>query len=178
MFGTGQEEGASGSVDRRPLLHLLAGVRLHDLVRILAHNGKIWPRGYLQISVMLTSALLRAPSYTIEALRVADRVKAASFDPPPVFIVGHWRSGTTFLHNLISRDPNFCYPTIVDTLRPYDSIPIPWNSLRAAYLCGFFPRSGQWMGCLWIMICLKRRSSRLQRWAPRRFSIVCISRRR
>ena len=139
MFGTGQEEGASGSVDRRPLLHLLAGVRLHDLVRILAHNGRIWPRGYLQISVMLTSALLRAPSYTIEALRVADRVKAASFDPPPVFIVGHWRSGTTFLHNLISRDPNFCYPTIVDTLRPYDFYPNPLEFITRRILLWFLP---------------------------------------
>jgi hypothetical protein len=60
-----------------------------------------------------------------EALRVSRRVEDVSFDPPPVFIVGHWRSGTTLLHNLISRDPAFCFPTILDVLRPYDFYPNP-----------------------------------------------------
>jgi hypothetical protein len=32
--------------------------------------------------------------------------------------VGHWRSGTTHLHNLISRDPNFACPTAYQCLFP------------------------------------------------------------
>ncbi|MGM0496964.1 MAG: sulfotransferase family protein [Bacteroidota bacterium] len=27
----------------------------------------------------------------------------------PVFIIGHWRSGTTYIHNLLSMDPSFFY---------------------------------------------------------------------
>jgi LPS sulfotransferase NodH len=29
---------------------------------------------------------------------------------PPVFILGHWRNGTTLLHNLITQDQRFGYP--------------------------------------------------------------------
>jgi hypothetical protein len=37
---------------------------------------------------------------------------------PPVFIIGHWRSGTTYLHELLSNDPQFCYTTLWSTLLP------------------------------------------------------------
>lgn len=30
---------------------------------------------------------------------------------PPVFVLGHWRSGTSFLHNLFCCDPRLAYPT-------------------------------------------------------------------
>ena len=69
---------------------------------------------------MILASLLRWPSSAVERIGVARRVKRVSFDPPPVFIVGHWRSGTTYLHNLMSRDPNFCFPTVLDAFRPYE----------------------------------------------------------
>jgi hypothetical protein len=74
---------------------------------------------------MFAVALARAPACFVEARRVARRVEMATFDKPPIFIVGHWRSGTTFLHNLMSLDPKFCFPTITDVLRPYDFYPSP-----------------------------------------------------
>ena len=37
---------------------------------------------------------------------------------PPIFILGHWRSGTTFLHNLLACDPQFGAPTLLQTLYP------------------------------------------------------------
>jgi omega-hydroxy-beta-dihydromenaquinone-9 sulfotransferase len=77
----------------------------------------------------------------VEALRVARRVEDVSFDPPPVFIVGHWRSGTTLLHNLMSRDPDFCFPTIVDVLRPYDFYPSPLDFVSRHVILHFLPRT-------------------------------------
>ncbi len=40
----------------------------------------------------------------------------------PIFIVGHWRSGTTHLHNIISADPELGYVTQFQTLAPGASI--------------------------------------------------------
>jgi hypothetical protein len=117
------QEGAPGV--RRPLLHLLAGARLAGLARTLWRHGGVSPRSYPQALMLLASAVLRTPGCIVEGLRVARRVNAVSFDPPPVFIVGHWRSGTTLLHNLMSRHQNFCFPTIIDALRPYDFYPNP-----------------------------------------------------
>lgn len=37
----------------------------------------------------------------------------------PVFIIGHWRSGTTFVHNLLSKDPQFGYCTTYQTVFPH-----------------------------------------------------------
>jgi hypothetical protein len=31
---------------------------------------------------------------------------------PPLFVIGHWRSGTTLLHSLLARDPRFAYPNV------------------------------------------------------------------
>jgi hypothetical protein len=45
---------------------------------------------------------------TLEAIR----------PPAPLFIIGHWRSGTTLLHTLMSRDPRFSFPTNADCFAP------------------------------------------------------------
>jgi hypothetical protein len=37
---------------------------------------------------------------------------------PPIFIIGHWRSGTTFLHELLGKDPHLCYVSLWHTLLP------------------------------------------------------------
>lgn len=36
----------------------------------------------------------------------------------PVFIIGHWRSGTTYLHYLLSQDKSFYAPTNLDAFVP------------------------------------------------------------
>lgn len=38
---------------------------------------------------------------------------------PPLFILGHWRSGTTHLHNLLSCDDRFIAPTLYQVLFPH-----------------------------------------------------------
>jgi hypothetical protein len=118
---------------------LLAGANVASFARILFGHGALSPRSYLQVAVILASALLRWPGCMIEAMRVARRVKDVSFDPPPVFIVGHWRSGTTLLHNLLSRDPGFCFPTVVDVLRPYDFYPNPLDFVTRRIVLQFLP---------------------------------------
>jgi omega-hydroxy-beta-dihydromenaquinone-9 sulfotransferase len=137
------ESPSSRHVDelRRPLLHLLAGANLASFARILSRHGAPSPRSYLQVAIIFASAVLRSPGCAIEALRVARRVEEATFDPPPVFIVGHWRSGTTLLHNLLSRDPGFCFPTVVDVLRPYDFYPNPLDFVTRQVVLRFLPRT-------------------------------------
>lgn len=36
----------------------------------------------------------------------------------PVFILGHWRSGTTLLHELLAQDERFAYPTTYACMNP------------------------------------------------------------
>ncbi len=37
----------------------------------------------------------------------------------PIFILGHWRSGTTFVHNIFAQDPHFAYTTTYQTVFPH-----------------------------------------------------------
>jgi sulfotransferase family protein len=38
------------------------------------------------------------------------RIGEVRLHPAPIFVLGHWRTGTTFLHELLSSDPRFIYP--------------------------------------------------------------------
>jgi hypothetical protein len=53
-----------------------------------------------------------------ERLGYGRRIREARLVHPPVFIIGHWRSGTTLLHNALSRDPQFGYVTLFQSLAP------------------------------------------------------------
>lgn len=52
-----------------------------------------------------------------------NRYKKLLADKPlenaPVFILGHWRSGTTFVHNVLSCDKHFGYNTTYQTVFPH-----------------------------------------------------------
>lgn len=44
----------------------------------------------------------------------------------PVFIIGHWRSGTTLLHNLMCSDSETGYPTTYQTIFPNNLFSFQW----------------------------------------------------
>jgi omega-hydroxy-beta-dihydromenaquinone-9 sulfotransferase len=46
------------------------------------------------------------------------RIRRTPITQPPIFILGHWRSGTTFLHELMIQDERFGYPTTYEALDP------------------------------------------------------------
>lgn len=70
---------------------------------------------YLTKSVCRLLSLL-AP---IQDRRFEEKLGAYEFDHDPVFILGHWRSGTTFVHNIFAQDDNFCYTTTYQTVFPH-----------------------------------------------------------
>ena len=37
----------------------------------------------------------------------------------PLFLIGHWRSGTTFLHELLAQDDQFYAPTTYQCMQPH-----------------------------------------------------------
>ncbi len=51
-----------------------------------------------------------------------DLINSTQIDKPPVFILGFWRSGTTFLHNLMCQDPDHAYVTTYLSIFPHHSL--------------------------------------------------------
>ena len=60
--------------------------------------------------VLLTSAAL-APLRLVERTWFDRRVASTAVHPSPVYVHGFARTGTTHLHNLLARDPDFGFPT-------------------------------------------------------------------
>lgn len=73
-----------------------------------------WPRAAFVTGASLITTLLRRYEDLVYGPRIKDVVVK-----PPLFILGHRRSGTTHLLNLLTVDPQFAYPNMFQTLNPH-----------------------------------------------------------
>lgn len=69
------------------------------------------------LSVSLVS-LLTGPLRLYERLHYRRAIAATPIAAPPIFILGHWRSGTTHLHYLLSKDPALGYMSTFQAIAP------------------------------------------------------------
>ena len=67
-------------------------------------------------------SLFWAPLRIAESILVEPKVAATEIRHPPIFVIGHWRTGTTHLHNLLSLDPTLAYVSTFQTLAPRCSV--------------------------------------------------------
>lgn len=79
---------------------------------------KIDKNYYKRYYVTAIIILILAPLRWVEYIFVNPKVKKFHLPQPPLFILGHWRSGTTFLHNVLSQAPNSGYLTTYHSLFP------------------------------------------------------------
>jgi hypothetical protein len=116
--------------------HPLFGISMRHWIRLVKQNKGI-DRAYLPRAIFITlTSLLTAPARLLFKLKYATKIDNSILQQPPVFIIGHWRSGTTYLHELLSQDPQFCYTSLWNTLLP-DSFLI-LGPLKK-FLSGFLP---------------------------------------
>lgn len=69
----------------------------------------------------LTKAVCRLLSTLVplQDSRYLRQLQNRPLEYDPVFILGHWRSGTTFVHNVLSCDRHFGYNTTYQTVFPH-----------------------------------------------------------
>ena len=69
----------------------------------------------------LTKAVCRllSPLASLQDRRYEKLLANQPLEHDPVFILGHWRSGTTFVHNVFSCDKHFGYNTTYQTVFPH-----------------------------------------------------------
>jgi hypothetical protein len=101
---------------------VFTGITLGDWLRLLAENRfriepNYWPKAAFTTGV----SVLNSCFAVAEQLAYGRRV-AATDVPPPLFVLGHWRSGTTHLHNLLATDERYASPR-------FSQVMIPWTFL-------------------------------------------------
>ena len=55
----------------------------------------------------------------IDRVLYSRKVSEVKLQADPIFILGHWRSGTTFLHELLIRDPAHTFPNTYQCFAPH-----------------------------------------------------------
>ena len=97
---------------------LLSFIRPGTVLR-LAHRLPTTAARRIPRTLGITAAgIIGLPLQAYEHVRHGRRRAAQPINEPPVFIIGHWRSGTTHLHNLLSQDPQFGSLRMFQALAP------------------------------------------------------------
>jgi omega-hydroxy-beta-dihydromenaquinone-9 sulfotransferase len=72
-------------------------------------------------AVVATTAMTAGNSVlgVVQSLIFARRIRGARIQPDPIFILGHYRTGTTHLHNLLALDQRLSSPTTFECSAPH-----------------------------------------------------------
>lgn len=101
------------------LNHTAMGTDLGTWWRVLKKHGFAVEAPWIPKALFITlTALVNAPVQLFERLWYDDRIQGATVNKP-IFILGHPRSGTTFLQYLVSQDPSFTYCSAYEGLVPH-----------------------------------------------------------
>lgn len=118
-YATGHQHMSVGQAFAgRWLISNLMGLTLDRWFAVLADNRfSIGPRYWSRAAVISLLSFFNSAASVVERVRYGPAIAAA--DPlPPIFILGHWRSGTTLLHNLLALDERFAAPNLFETMFP------------------------------------------------------------
>jgi omega-hydroxy-beta-dihydromenaquinone-9 sulfotransferase len=97
----------------------LYGMTLGEYVRLLRKHRFAVAPVYLPRAVFMAGIGVLNSVFSRYENRVYGPEVACAHIKPPLFVLGHWRSGTTYLHNLLATDTQFAYPNIYQVLNPH-----------------------------------------------------------
>ena len=95
------------------------GCDLFGLLRILARNRcRVHPRYLPDCLIDLIFAFGNSGLKGLSDILFSRRVDRVQLTDDPIFIIGHWRTGTTLLHELLALDPQHRVPTTFECFAP------------------------------------------------------------
>jgi omega-hydroxy-beta-dihydromenaquinone-9 sulfotransferase len=132
--------------------HPLSGATLRQLLGCLRRGGGIdystfWPRLVFLLAIACVNSLFAL----LDTVLYSRAIAGTPLPRKPIFILGHPRTGTTLLHNLLALDKNHAYANTFDVgfascflsmerfshrwplnsvlspTRPMDSLPLSWE---------------------------------------------------
>src|SRR5439155_18393080 len=97
----------------------LCGITFRDWCQVLRDNRfAVPPRYWYRMALLTAGSPLNSWYRRREDRLFGDRIDRAEVKPP-LFVLGHWRSGTTLLHNLLALDDQFAYPNLYQVFFPH-----------------------------------------------------------
>ncbi|HEY2827113.1 MAG TPA: sulfotransferase [Pirellulales bacterium] len=110
------------------------GMRLGDWLKLLRRGKfRIHPLRVCMAGIITGCAAGNSVCALLQRTIYGRRIAATEISNPPVFIIGHWRSGTTFLHELMVCDQRFSYPTYYQCYEPNHFLVTGWFAPTLLY---------------------------------------------
>ena len=98
--------------------YFLMSIRLSQLIKMLVRNKGISLRYALRLIPLIMSGMISEIFRLAEQIKFGKLLDRTSLPEDPIFIVSHWRTGSTLLHELVALDENLVSPTFLDTIIP------------------------------------------------------------
>ncbi|MFW9923106.1 MAG: sulfotransferase [Candidatus Thorarchaeota archaeon] len=98
----------------------LTGTNLLNWLKLLWNNkfriSLKYLHKFLLINVMIWFS---TPFIIYEKIRFNRKIKRTKIEQDPIFLIGHWRSGTTYLHMLLTSDKNNGFASNLQCFMPH-----------------------------------------------------------
>ncbi len=111
------------------------GMLLGSWFRLVARNRfrislTRWPLACTITFATIFNSILRP----IQGFFYRGLVERTQIKDAPIFIIGHWRSGTTLLHELLVLDARYTFPTTYECLAPNHFLVSAWFVTKLKFL--------------------------------------------
>lgn len=146
---------------------LIGFARLSNLLRLAHYMVDIHPRYLLRLLLLVSSSVGSLPLRLWESFIYGKRIAQVRLEKPPIFIIGHWRSGTTHLHNVLSQDSTLGYVSMYQAMVPNCSlVGDPWLKQTLAHI---MPSKRPMDNMVWPMDAPQEEEIPLSKMMPRAF---------
>ena len=132
-------DGIRGFLQRRvfpylPYPHFMGLAPLDSVLALLLRRPAkvpviLWPRLVVLLFFSALSTVLSLPERLAIALWLKLRPRRIAPHEAPIFVLGYFRSGTTWLQTLLSLDPALRSPIWLEALSPHTFV-VTWTVLR------------------------------------------------
>ncbi len=103
---------------------------------LLSRNRFAISPSRLRLAFTITNTtILNSFAGVFDSLLLSHRINQPQLKQPPLFVLGHWRSGTTLLHELLMLDPENVCPNTYQCFAPNHFLWTEW----------FLPKLIRWM---------------------------------
>lgn len=91
---------------------------IYSFLRIVIQNGGISWKGLRNLPAWLLKTILLEPLRWFELITKNHKIRNHVITNPPIFILGYYRSGTTYLQQLFMQDDRLGHTSILQTVFP------------------------------------------------------------
>ena len=77
------------------------------------------PSRWAMAFIICWASLINSALRLLSELLYGRRAAALQINEPPLFVIGHWRTGTTWLHELLVKDERMTFPTTYQCMIPH-----------------------------------------------------------